>query len=152
MSIDFEKYAVKGNEFINLVTNELTIPKDKAGRIIRAVFHSLRNRLTHEESFQLLAQLPMSLKGVYVDGWKFSKDFNRISHIADFLEEVRKEDGGLAGFDFGDHSNTKMAISAVFKALKYFISDGEMQDILNILPAELKKFVKQSLIGSETLL
>ena len=54
---------------------------------------------------------------------------------------MRKEDGGLAGFDFGDHSNTKMAISAVFKALKYFISDGEMQDILNILPAELKKFV-----------
>ena len=152
MSINYEKYAVMGNEVVHLVTDELSIPKDKAGRIIRAVFHSLRNRLTHEESFQLLAQLPMSLKGVYVDGWKFSKDFNRITHIADFLEEVRKEDGKLAEFDFGDLPNTKTAVAAVFKALKYFVSDGEMQDIMDVLPAALKKFVKQSLVGAETIL
>ena len=152
MSIDFEKYAIKGNEFVQLVTDELAVPTDKAGRIIRAVFHSLRNRLTHEESFQLLAQLPMSLKGVYVDGWRFSKDFNRITHIADFLEEVRKEDGRLAEFDFGDLSNTKTAVAAVFKALKYFVSDGEIQDIMDVLPAALKKFVKQSLVGTETIL
>ena len=152
MSIDFEKYAVMGNEVVHLVTDELSIPKDKAARIIRAVFHSLRNRLTHEESFQLLAQLPMSLKGVYVDGWKFTKGFNPISHIADFLEEVRKEDGRLAEFDFGDLPNTKAAITAVFKALKYFISDSEMQDIMDVLPAALKKFVKHSLVGTETIL
>jgi len=53
------------------------------------VFHALRNWLSHEESFQLLAQLPMALKGVYVDGWKFDKAFNRLSHINDFLDEVR---------------------------------------------------------------
>ena len=152
MSIDFEKYAYMGNEVVHLVSDELSIPKDKAGRVIRAVFHSLRNRLTHEESFQLLAQLPMSLKGVYVDGWKFAKDFNRITHIADFLEEVRKEDGRLAEFDFGDLQNTKTAIAAVFKALKYFVSDDEMQDIMDILPAGLRKFVKQSLVGTEIIL
>ena len=78
MSIDFEKYAIKGNEFVSLITNALSVPKERAGRIIRAVFHSIRNRLTHEESFQLLAQLPMSLKGVYVDGWKFNKDLKRM--------------------------------------------------------------------------
>ena len=53
------------------------------------MFHALRNWLSHEESFQLLAQLPMALKGVYVDGWKFDKAFNRLSHINDFLDEVR---------------------------------------------------------------
>ena len=64
MSLDFEKYAVKGNEFVRLVAEELDVSLDKAGRIIRAVFHALRNRRSHEESFQLLVQLPMSLKGV----------------------------------------------------------------------------------------
>ena len=96
MSLDFEKKG-EGNEFVRLVAEELEVSVDKAGRIIRAVFHALRNRLSHEESFQLLAQLPVSLKGVYVDGWRFNKDFHRISYINDFLDGVRQEDGGLAG-------------------------------------------------------
>ena len=152
MSIDFEKYAIKGNEFVRLVTDAISVPKERVGRIIRAVFHSIRNRLTHEESFQLIAQLPMSLKGVYVDGWKFNKDFKRITHLSDFLEEVRKEDGGLAGYDFGDQLTTKKAVSAVFNALQYFISEGEMQAIVDILPAELKVFVEESIFGTGIIL
>lgn len=150
MSLDFEKYAVKGNEFVRLVAEELEVSRDKAGRIIRAVLHALRNRLSHEESFQLLAQLPMSLKGVYVDGWRFNKDFNRISHIDDFLDEVRQEDGGLAGYDFGNNSKARVAVASVFKALNYFVSEGEMNDIIDVMPTELKQFIKESIAGNET--
>ncbi len=149
MSLDFEKYVAKGNEFLKLVAEDLQVPRDKAGRIIRAVLHALRNRLSHEESFQLIAQLPMTLKGVYVDGWKFNKDFNRISHVNEFLDEVRGEDGGLAGYDFGDNSNASLAVATVFKALNYFVSEGEMSDIMAVLPAALKEFVKKSIVGSD---
>jgi len=45
----------------------------------------------------LLAQLPVSLEGVYVDGWRFDKDFNRISHINGFLDEVRQKMLGWQG-------------------------------------------------------
>ena len=152
MSLDFEKYTVKGNEFVRLVADELTIPPDKAGRIIRTVFHALRNRLSHEESFQLLAQLPMVLKGVYVDGWKFDKDFTRIHHVDDFLDEVRKEDNKLAGYDFGNNERAKKAVAAVFKAMNYFISEGEFNDVMAVLPAEMKDFIKRSIAGSETIL
>ena len=152
MSLDFEKYVAKGNEFVHLVADDLQIPRDKAGRIIRAVLHALRNRLSHEESFQLLAQLPMVLKGVYVDGWHFDKDFNRISHIDDFLDEVRKEDGGLAGYDFGNNKKAAKAVSAVFKAMNYFISEGEMNDITDVLPVELKDFIRESLSGKGVVL
>ena len=152
MSLDFEKYAVKGNEFVRLIVEELEVPRDKAGRIIRAVFHALRNRLSHEESFQLLAQLPMSLKGVYVDSWRFDKDFNRISHINDFLDEVRQEDGGLTGYDFGNNSKAGVAVASVFKALNYFVSEGEMNDIIDVMPTELKQFIKKSIAGNETVL
>ena len=48
MSLDFEKKG-EGNEFVRLVAEELEVPVDKAGRIIRAVLHALRNRLSHEE-------------------------------------------------------------------------------------------------------
>lgn len=149
MPLDFERYAAKGNQFVNLVSADLQVPQRKAGRIIRAVFHALRNRLTHEESFHLLAQLPLALKGVYVDGWRFDNVFNRISHLEDFLDEVRHEDGGLAVFDFGDNSKTQIAVASVFKAMNYFISEGEMNDIIDVMPAALKMFIRESVAGDE---
>jgi uncharacterized protein (DUF2267 family) len=152
MSLDFEKYAAKGNEFVHLVTEDLEVPKQKAGRIIRAVLHALRNRVSHEESFHLLAQLPMALKGVYVDGWKFDKDFSRISHVKDFLDEIRKEDGGLAGYDFGNNAKAGAAVAAVFKALNVYISEGEMEDVLLVIPEELRKFISKAIRGNQTVL
>ena len=152
MSLDFEKYAAKGNEFVRLVADELEVSREKAGRIIRAVFHALRNRLTHEESFQLMAQLPMVLKGVYADGWHFDKDLKRIKHINDFLDEVRTEDGGQAVYDFGDNTKASAAVACVFKALNYFVSEGEMNDIMDVMPAELKKYIKESIAGKGVVL
>jgi len=149
MSLDFEKYATKGNEFVKLVAEDLKIPRDMAGRIIRAVLHALRNRLSHEESFQLIAQLPMVLKGVYVDGWSFDKDLTRIRHVEDFLDEVRKEDGGLAGYDFGNNIKARFTTGSVFKALSYFVSEGEMNDIIDVLPGEMKEFIRHALASSE---
>ncbi len=149
MSYNFEKYASKGNEFVDIVAEDLKVLKEKAGRIIRAVFHALRNRISHEESFHLLAQLPMALKGAYVDGWKFEKDFVRINHINDFLDEIRKEDGELAGFDFGNDAKAKLAVIAVFKALSYFVSEGEMEDIIAALPKELKVLIKKDVVRNK---
>jgi len=94
----------------------------------------------------------MSLKGVYVDGWLFNKDFNRISHINDFLDEVRQEDGGLAGYDFVNNSKAGFAVAAVFKALNYFVSEEEMNDIIDVMSRELKEFIKESIAGKETVL
>ena len=152
MALDFEKYAAKGNEFVHLVSEDMGISRDKAGRIINAVLHALRNHLTLEESFQLMAQLPMVLKAVYVDGWVYNKAYIRIKHIDDFLEEVRREDGNRAGYDFGDNEKTRVAVAAIFKALNYFISEGEMNDISDILPKEMKEFIKESIAGHGTIL
>ncbi|MFM9911674.1 MAG: DUF2267 domain-containing protein [Chitinophagaceae bacterium] len=152
MSLHFDKYASKGNEFVQLVAEDLAVSPDKAGRIIRAVLHALRNRLTHEESFQLLSQLPMALKGVYVDGWRFNKDFNRINRLTDFLDEVKQEDGNQAGYDFGNNAKALAAIATVFNAMHYFVSDGEMNDIIAVMPEALKKFIKESIAGNETVL
>ncbi len=147
MSMDFETYAKEGKAFINLICEELEIPVDKANRVVRVILHSLRNRLTHEESFDLLAQLPVSLKGVYVDGWKFNKDNNPIDHMYDFLEEVRKEDGGRSGYDFDNNLKAKFAVAVVLKTLNYIVSENEMNEILSVIPLTLKKFLKDNIAG-----
>ncbi len=152
MSLDFEKYAAKGNRFVNLVSEDLEINREEAGRIIRAVFHALRNRLSHEESFQLLAQLPMALKAIYVDGWKFGKHYKRVKHVSDFLDEVRSQDAGLVSHDLYDDTNTKLAIASVLKTINAFVSEGEMNGLIGILPPQLKEFFKESLAGNDYIL
>lgn len=143
MVIDFEKYAVKGNEFIRFVALELEVPRDKAGRIVRAVLHALRDRLTYEESFQLMAQLPMAIKGLYVDGWTYRTPLLPIRHLDEFLEAIRHADGKLSGYDFGNNKQALRAVQGVFSAMYEYVSPGEMRDILDILPHTIRELVRQ---------
>src|ERR1043166_3664105 len=108
MSFNIEKFAQTGNRFVQDVAERIGEPENtaKAARVMRAVFHSLRNRITPEESLQLVAQLPMFLKAVYVDGWKLSKMYERIKHVTDFIDEVSNEAGrtGLNDFSTNDEA------------------------------------------------
>jgi uncharacterized protein (DUF2267 family) len=143
MSLDFLEYAAKGNAYVNRVAETLHLQRDQAARIVRSVLHALRNRLSHEESFQLLAQLPMALKAVYVDGWKHSDSYLRIRRPEEFLDEIRKEDDGMAGYDFGNDQRAALATAAVLNILFESISDGESKAILNTLPKSLKIWIQQ---------
>ncbi len=147
MSMDFEQHAATANQFVRLVSEELGVSLKMAGKIIRAVFHALRNRISHEESFHLMAQLPMALKGVYADGWKFNTDYLHIGVVNDFIEEIKQEDGRLSGYDFSDPLKGGTAIAIVFKALNYLITDEEMNDIISVMSPALKIFIKEKMIG-----
>ena len=141
MSLHFEKYAAKGNEIVNKLAALLSVPEDKSARILRATLHALRNRISIEESFHLLAQLPVALKGVYVDGWKPLEYHERIRHLHDFLNEIRLQDSSLAAYDFGNDEKARMLVGRVFQILQQFVSEGEMADIIGNLPSELKAFI-----------
>lgn len=152
MVLDFDKYATKGNEFVRLVSMELEVPRDMAGRITRAVLHALRNRFSLQESFQLIAQLPMAIKAIYVDGWRFTKGQAQLRHITDLLDEVRSEDGKLSGYDFGNNSNALRAVKAVFTSISSFISAGQMADLLFSLPLEVRTFLEGATNHQEQLI
>ena len=141
--MNFEKYVANGNKFLKEVAEELGIPenKDKAGRILRAVLHALRKRLTHEEYLDLLAQLPMCIKAIAVDGWRIDEPVDKsIKHIDDLVHAVIEEDGKTAPKDFGNEEEAKKAIKAVIRVIKRHVSDGEIKDIEAELPKQLKEF------------
>jgi len=144
MSLDFNKYAAKGNEVVNMLSEDLKVPRDMAGRILRAVLHAVRNHLGIDESLQVISQLPMALKAVYVDGWNPSRSFRRIHHLAEFLDEIRNEDSNQAGYDFGNNQRAQEAVRAVFRTLNYFLSKGELADLAAVMPAEIGDFIKES--------
>jgi uncharacterized protein (DUF2267 family) len=144
MSMHFYSYARKGYDFIDEVAAELqTDDTEKASRITRSVFRALRNRLTIEESFQFIAQLPMILKAVYVDGWKISLQFDKMQHIADFISEVIKEDDASAWKDFSKPEEVQEAIIAVFRVLARHISSGEVKNLMSVLPGDLQLILQE---------
>ncbi|NPB05220.1 MAG: DUF2267 domain-containing protein [Aquificae bacterium] len=142
----FEKYAAHGYEFLKKVAKRLGEPenKDKAFRVTKAVLHALRNRLYPAEFVQMLAQLPMCIKAVAVDGWHFREKPEKIRHLDEFIEEVMKEDQRLAHHDFPTKEDALKAIKAVFGAIKEYVSEGEIKDVEAELPEPLKKLMEEA--------
>ena len=141
MPLDFDKYSREGQAIVNRLAEGLKIPKDKAGRILRAVLYAIRNRISVDESLQIIAQLPMALKGIYVDQWDPWHSFHRIRRIEEFINEVRKCDIGGESGDFESDESVMSAVQAVFTTLNYFLSDRQVKDVIAVLPQDLKHFV-----------
>lgn len=135
-------YTEKANDFVRDVAFELGDIKNepRAWRVTGAVFHTLRERLPVEESFDLLSQLPILLKGVYVDGWNPSRKVEPIRTAAEFIERVKQKERFLAPHDLGEGEEAKKAVGAVFRTLKRRISKGEADDIKSSLPEHLREF------------
>ena len=73
MSLNFNQYAQEGNAFLKQYAKEIDLSEqpEKAGRILSSILHGLRSIISVEESLQFVAQLPMFLKAVYVNGWTY---------------------------------------------------------------------------------
>lgn len=147
MSLNFEKHAQKGNQFLRELAAEFGDKSDinRAGRILRSVFHALRNHLTLAENFQLISQLPMALKGVYIDGWVpgRQKIKSRRKKI-DFIMEIIGEDTAPPWKDFATVDDVYYAVGAVLKVMSMYVSEGEFGDIVAVLPKEIKKLVREA--------
>jgi len=138
--MDFNSYAAKGNQIVNEVAAELGLSedKDRAFRLLRATLHALRVRLTIPVSFQLMAQLPMAIKALYVEGWKYQDKPKRIKEVGEFVREVIHEDSPAGHHDISTAKDGENAVRAIFKVLKNHISEGEVKDIILTMPPELR--------------
>ena len=141
MACNFNKHAQKGNEFVSEVARELGIPedKDKALRILKAVLHTLRDKITPEESLQLIAQLPLFIKAIYVDGWRISGKHEKMRQKNDFLEAVISNGGVAGNDDFQTLDIAESAVRDVFHILQQHVSEGEIIDVIKILPIDLRQ-------------
>jgi uncharacterized protein (DUF2267 family) len=67
----FDRTLEKTHQFINDVAQQINLEDKHVVFIgIKAVLHSLRDRIPLEEAAQLGAQFPVMLAGFYYQGWK----------------------------------------------------------------------------------
>lgn len=100
--------------------------------ILRALLHALRDRITVEESAQLAAQLPVLIRGIYYEGWRPTTRPQSYDDSDTFLRRVADE-ALLAGT-----TEASYGVTAAAGVLREHVSEGELEDILAILPAELR--------------
>ncbi|WP_282074324.1 DUF2267 domain-containing protein [Maribacter aquivivus] len=144
MALNFNKYAAEGNTFLKDYAKEMNMENDtdKAGRIFTAIMHALRDIIPMEESLQFISQLPMFVKAVYVNGWAVKKNKPKIKKMEDFLDLVRSHDYPAATNDFEYNNDVaERYVDTTFIYLRKYISLGEMEDLRDNLPKDLKSMI-----------
>jgi uncharacterized protein (DUF2267 family) len=105
---------------------------------LRAVLHTLRDRLTVEEAAEFAAQLPMLVKGIYYEGWEPASVPKKFD-ASEFAAGVRSR---LA---FEVEGGTLALTGQVLKSLARHVSPGELDDVLSMLPQKLATSLRQAI-------
>jgi uncharacterized protein (DUF2267 family) len=130
----FDKTLQQTNIWLKDLMYELNWEdRHKTYTALRAVLHTLRDRLTPEEAVHLGAELPMLIRGFYYEGWTLGGKPVKIRSKDEFLAQIRREFNNDPGIDI------ETMARAVFKLLAHHVSRGEIEDVGNSLPKEIKE-------------
>jgi len=129
----FDTTVQKTNSWLHDLMQVLRWPdKHKIYLALRVTLHALRDRLTVEEVAHLGAQLPMLVRGFYYEGWDPTDKPLRQRHKEQFLARIEQQ------FEDDDSVDPEVVVRAVFFVLEHRVTEGEIEDIKQILPAEIR--------------
>ena len=132
-----EHSVEKAHIWLKEIADELGV-KDRqyAYRALRAVLHTLRDRLTVDVAAKLAAQLPTLIRGIYYEDWDPSRTPLPIHDVETFLDHVLSE-GRMAG-----ETEASVAVTAVARVLRAHVSSGEIDDVLAVLPDKFRVLIE----------
>jgi uncharacterized protein (DUF2267 family) len=130
----FDSTIEKTNIWLNEIMDGLGWQeRQRAYHALRAVLHALRDRLTIPEAADLGAQLPLLVRGLYYEGWhpsgkpvKERKKEEFVAHIAQAFRDDPDVDA-------------EEVTRAVFRVLARHVTAGEIDEVKQMLPAELRE-------------
>ena len=125
----------KAQEWLKLLKEDGQFAsEEQAYSALRAVLHSLRDRLTVDEATDLASQLPMVVRGFYYEGWKPSLAPNADEKtLQDFYASVKES---LKGNETIDPEHASMA---VVRLLKTELTPGLSEHARKMLPKDMQQ-------------
>lgn len=130
----FDKTLQTTNIWLQEIMADIGPDRQRAYHALRAVLHALRDRLTVEEAAHLGAQLPTLVRGFYYESWRPATNPARERSAEAFLGRVAAGLQNIRPIDPED------ATRAVFKVLTRHVAPGEIEDVKQMLPQELRRF------------
>jgi uncharacterized protein (DUF2267 family) len=130
----FDTTVQKTNEWLDEIMYELALEdRHTAYASLRGTLHALRDRLPVEETAHLGAQLPMLVRGFYYEGWRPGREPVKM-HREEFLLRVEDQLTRPAALQL----DSEAVVRAVFLVLSRKISKGEIEQIEQMLPKDLR--------------
>lgn len=150
MTLNFDKYAQEGHTFVKHLAQELNHPEEESrvGIILRSVLHALRDRISIEENFDVISQLPMFLKAIYVHEWKYRDNVDRLKNMDEFTQKVKEEQQKYGETEFNWSESTEEIVSqtVAFISERYW-SEGLINDIKANLPEDIHRIFAQTAVN-----
>ncbi len=112
--------------------------KDLAWNALRGVLQAIRDRLTPEEAFQLSAQLPMLIRGMFFERYYLSGKPEKFN-----AEELKSRIEEALGPS--PEVDPSLAFKAVLLVLRKYVSEGQLSDIYGIMPKDIRQLWDDSL-------
>lgn len=136
----FDTTVQKTNQWVNQLADQLGWEnKHRVFQALRVTLHTLRDRLPVGEATQLAAQLPVLLAGFYYEDWKPTQTPSKERSKEEFLSHIREY---LQ--DIGMEVDAEKIAREVFKLLSDQIAEGEITDIIAILPEDIRQLWPQA--------
>jgi len=107
----------------------------RAYSLLRAVLHTLRDRMPLEHVAQFGAQLPCLIRGAYYEGWHPAGKPLKFRHKDEFIQAVSQQ------MNRPDEINFEVAVPAVFWLLSTRMGSGEMKSVAHCLPKEIRELI-----------
>lgn len=138
------------NEFDSVVNKSELWIKDVADALgtddyrrvlqgVRATLKTVRDRLPVDEAVNFGSQLPVLLSGYYYEGWKPAKTPTKERSIEEFYDSVQKNIDQL-----GHPLKAEDIVKPIFSVLTKRISEGEIQDLIQMMPNEFRELWPES--------
>ncbi len=130
----FDSSIITTKEWLEDIKNEMSLDdQEQAVEVTRAVLHTIRDRLTVNEAADFAAQLPMLLQGLYYHEWTPAGKPEKIRSREEFLAKVSDR--------FMGRYSPEEAIKSVFNVLENRMSHGQIEDVKNNLPPEIRELI-----------
>jgi len=107
---------------------------EQAYSVLRAVLHTVRDRITSEQVAHLGSQLPMLMRGFYFEGWRPASPPNGVNTAEAFFERVEES------LRTGPHSEAPDPAESTRTVLRFLadrVGDGEIRHVKEQLPVEI---------------
>jgi uncharacterized protein (DUF2267 family) len=133
----FDETVQKTAEWLKEIAQAFGSDRHRAYQALRAVLYCLRDRLTINKAAQLGDQLPMLVRGIYYEAW----------HPAGKPEKIRTRENFLARIATHlSHApiEPEDAARAVFQVLEKHVASGEVSEVIQVLPQEIRAMWPQA--------
>ena len=133
----FDKTLQLTHDWLNEIGESIGPDAQRQYHALRSVLFALRDRLTVEEAFHVSAQLPMLVRGIYWESYRPVEKPERFRSRQEFLDRVSESIDPAAAVD------PEEAARAVFAVLAKHVREGEVEDVKQMLPEDVRTLFPQ---------